>query len=503
MKPPKPPVAFRPPKAAQPQRGNVFRKPPAPPPVYRPQPTPKVLQTKTTPHTASAPRRTLPQVNVSAPRPPVPNRTARPNVRAVATPPQPHRVLQAQTNGVNPRVNRPQAFSPRASAVQLSQNPRKPNQSRKLNKTLAATKRKGQFKKTPTSEEQKQAKRAKQAAALKAKRAAALNERRGIKITPSTHKMKLRYEHRDNVLVRPDLDETVVREYVLLALANFHTIVAEAGKFVKKQQVVNAGRLDNLAFGVSAKFGVQDRFVLLNCVAIAERPDGVTIIAVNRSLPLKARMQLDKMFPKGFILLECTRFAMKGLHCEIKLWEDVDDFEQLPFGVQQLCCLYCAAQLVAVGVTNFAGCHGQTYGHTNISTVVVGQPGPCRKLLGAKVYAWYEKLKTDEQRQFISALECGGSFQRLSGQKTKKVGKLTYSNEARTIHDVTGQREMTLRTDFDHDDDYHMSDEDSSDSYEDPRVMPEDFSMGIIDVDVPHDNNTTTTTTTTIRKKKR
>ncbi|HWS85708.1 MAG TPA: hypothetical protein VN282_01850 [Pyrinomonadaceae bacterium] len=477
-RPPAPPPVYRPqpaPKTAQPKtaRAEQSRTPPAAPPVYRPLPTPRVLQAKTAAgqsHAAQPPRLpAAPPFHLPPPAPtvlqrkvavPTPSPAPRPSPAAPTAhrPGPPPNLLQAKAalpagaasggraavNSPSPPAQKPAAPAARHGVVQLAHTNRKGQKAGR-----------GRGKKSLDGSKVEKPKRQRRTKAeiQKEKREQALMGRRGVAVKPSVHRMRLRYRPRD-MGTRPRLDRKVVEKYVLLALKNFQDIVAAAGKFVKKTQTVKAKRLDDLAFGVNAKFATKaSPFQLNNCVAISQRQDGTVIVSANQPLPRPARDQLDQMFPKGYILLECKKFLMPGLHCEIKLWEEVDDFENLPFGVQQLCCLYCAAQLVAVGVTNFLGCHGQTYDHTNISQVIVGQPGSCRRLLGDRVYKWYEKLHTDEQRQFISALEGGGFLLRTRKERPGKLGEMKYGEEAKKIYDVKkpGSEEKLMQIEKDED----------------------------------------------------
>ncbi len=112
----------------------------------------------------------------------------------------------------------------------------------------------------------------------------------------------------------------------------------------------------------------------------------------------------------------------------------------------------------------------------------------------------YKKLKSDEQYQFISALEGGGGLQKQMKIRPKKLGKMEYSEESKKIHDTTGLKPMTLRKYFDKDDDWVELEKVEDIFFEDPEVVLEESFTNITDVPVPPPGWTSTPVYTGIKK---
>lgn len=280
------------------------------------------------------------------------------------------------------------------------------------------------------------------------KEAAALSARRSAMAMPaSSHPMDLRRERPTDFSVKPAMNRALLRKYAFKALDNFRKLVSDRGKYVTP--ATRGTALDHAAYKVNAIFGP---FAAMNCVAVAILKDGRAVISSNSPLPPHARGQLDSLFPTGWVLLNPKDSVTADLHAEIKLWERICNFEVSQFGIQQPCCLFCAAQLLAAGIDTFTGSHGDVYNFTSISRTLLRFPDATRRLLGEEVFAWYSKLSPDEQAQFITALEGAGlDYRRVRDIKKRHGAKEDLGKKDR---ERGAAYEEEHRYDFEPDEDY-------------------------------------------------
>ena len=159
----------------------------------------------------------------------------------------------------------------------------------------------------------------------------------------------------------------------------------------------------------------------MDCVAYCKTPSGFRLYAANsNSLPLPQRRKLNKKYPSNWAIIKPNRnlSCTPQVHAEIQLWEMCPNTNYI--GIQQYCCFFCAAQLLAAGFTKFAGCHMSLYSKPyTFSNKIWGNPQYLKRLLGAKVYKAYLKLDDGDKQVFRTWL----------GELGKRAGTLGITNQ--------------------------------------------------------------------------
>jgi len=213
--------------------------------------------------------------------------------------------------------------------------------------------------------------------------------------------------------------ETVLWPLVRAAYLHMIQLVTDNGmkgeRDVEKRANLEAQRVYGVFFGEFRN----------DCAAVVLRDDNPELlgeaqiaVALN-SLNLRPEV-FEKLPPSGFNVWRRVKFRLETkfgpprgylvigkpecyyMHAEIRLWEEYGESGKLKYiGIQQPCCLYCAAQLLAAGFKGFPGSHMDVYNQYTFSPKILARPVWRRNLFGAEVASWYDRATPRERADFL------------------------------------------------------------------------------------------------------
>ncbi len=159
--------------------------------------------------------------------------------------------------------------------------------------------------------------------------------------------------------------------------------------------------------------------------------EGVNYYATNSHVPnsMKARLKVKKeKYDKKFKYVDETVNQENTcyVHAEMKLFSRFGS--QVGYiGVSKLCCLYCAAQMLAMGFTGFRGCHMKAFNNYQWHSYACdpGEVGDWyrARVWGDEVAYWVKKMSNEQWDSFIRKVSQGSTL----AQKAIGINK-KYSN---------------------------------------------------------------------------
>jgi hypothetical protein len=198
------------------------------------------------------------------------------------------------------------------------------------------------------------------------------------------------------------------------------------------EMVQNAGKLDrdsvdprkenNLALGFTMQYTNGHHH---DCVAVAvdESSGSVTVTSNSgevTSLGQQGWRESRDLYGKNLVFKKVSRSTLEALqlkisrdlglespkvHAELQLVQlgYLNHGESL--GIERLCCLSCAAQLIVLGRGDaFSGCHGMFFDDAAIIPLIYGNGESLRALIGPRAYGYISKWEQPAIAEFLQAI---------------------------------------------------------------------------------------------------
>lgn len=161
---------------------------------------------------------------------------------------------------------------------------------------------------------------------------------------------------------------------------------------------------DRQAAKVIARYNQQ--FGGATCAEVFYDPAQARVLAVGANkttdIPPLGMARLRTRYDDFVLVNEGQCYFM---HAEIRIWEKYAGNPNLVYiGIDKLCCLYCAAQLLAAGFTGFRGCHMNTYKQYTFSNQILSFRSKRRMLFGGAVADKYDGWTPKQRLDFLSVL---------------------------------------------------------------------------------------------------
>ena len=161
---------------------------------------------------------------------------------------------------------------------------------------------------------------------------------------------------------------------------------------------------DRQAAKIIARYN--EKFGGATCAAVFYDPTQSKVLGVGANkktdIPKLGMARLRTKY-NGFELVNEGQCSF--MHAEIRIWEKYVGNPNLVYiGIDKLCCLFCAAQLLAAGFTGFRGCHMNTYKQYTFSNRILSRRSWRRRLLGPTVDDKYAQWTAKERLDFLSVL---------------------------------------------------------------------------------------------------